>query len=362
MTQIITDTIKENTGIELISVSEALRRNYGRVRVFGMITSTSKLYKMISKIKLYCNQCNKLTEFEYERPATEIKYEDQICFGCTTSAGKKTLATVSDTDYTSVVNVELQDTETFNDIDRLSVMLFDKDTIDIKVGERVTITGEIAVIHKDGRDNSRSKMFAFLISESIKYEYKAIVELTDLDIQANKRFCSSGSVIDNLVKLFGPSIIGYEHVKKGLLLVAVNTGHEYHSYLNQNLNHVNSGRGSERQRLHAVLIGDPGLAKSKLLRAAINIVPNSRYESGENSTGLSLSAIVIREEENYVLRLGPASLAKGAICGINEFGKMDPSDQSHLLSIMEEGEYTVNKYGINGKIISPTTIIASANL
>lgn len=108
MTQIITDTIEENTGIELISVSEALRRNYGRVRVFGMITSTSKLYKMISKIKLYCNQCNKLTEFEYERPATEIKYEDKICFGCTASAGKKTLATVSDTDYTSVVNVELE--------------------------------------------------------------------------------------------------------------------------------------------------------------------------------------------------------------------------------------------------------------
>jgi replicative DNA helicase Mcm len=353
MTQIA--DILEETGPELISVSEALRRNYGKVRVSGMITSTSKLYKMISKIKLYCNQCNKLTEFEYQRPTTEIKSDDRICFGCT-STGKKMYATLSDTDYISVLNVELQDTESFNDIDRLPVMLFDKDTIDIKVGERVTITGEIVVIHKDGRDISRTKMFPFLFSESIKYENKAIIELTDLDKEAIKRYCNRGSVIDNLVKLVDPSIIDYEHVKKGLLLIAVNTGYEYNNYLN-----LNFRPDKDRHRLNAVLIGDPGLAKSRLLKSAVKIVPNSRYESGENSSVLSLTAIVSKEEENYVLRLGPASLAKGAICAINEFGKMNPDDQSHLHSIMEEGEYTVNKYGINANIISPTTIIASAN-
>ena len=61
------------------------------------------------------------------------------------------------------------------------------------------------------------------------------------------------------------------------------------------------------------------------------------------------------------MRLGAAALAKGAMCAINEFGKMDPEDQSHLYSIAEEGDYTINKYGINGRIIAPTTIIASAN-
>ena len=62
---------------------------------------------------------------------------------------KKIYATLSDTEYVSVVNVELQDTESFNDIDRLSVMLFDRDTENISVGERVTVSGEIAVIHKE---------------------------------------------------------------------------------------------------------------------------------------------------------------------------------------------------------------------
>lgn len=326
---------EEKIGNELISVSEALRRNFGTVRVFGMITSMSKVYKLIKKIRLYCNKCQKTTEFEYQRPTTEVKYDDRICFNCTAS-GSKVVATLSDTDYVSVMNVELQDTGSFNDIDRLSVMLFDKDTENINVGERVTIAGEIAIIPKNA--NKNSKLFSWLFAESIKYENKTVVELTDLDIQAIKRYCNKGNVIDNLVQLFDPSIIRYEHVKEGLLYSAVNTGFEHYHYLN----HVSDSR-PDRQRLNAVLIGDRALAKSKLLRSVVRLVPNSRYESGENSSVLSLTAIVSKEDESYVLRLGPASLAKGALCAINEFGKMDIDAQSHLYSIMEEGEYTVNK-------------------
>lgn len=83
------------------------------------------------------------------------------------------------------------------------------------------------------------------------------------------------------------------------------------------------------------------------MKSIVKIVPNSRYESGENSSGKSLTAIVSKEEDNYVLRCGPAVLAKGAICGLNEISKITFEDQGHLLSIMEEGEFTINKHGIN---------------
>jgi replicative DNA helicase Mcm len=109
------------------------------------------------------------------------------------------------------------------------------------------------------------------------------------------------------------------------------------------------------------LVGDPGLAKSALLREATTLVPKSRYESGQNSSGKSLTAIVSKEDESYVLRLGPASLAKGALCAVNELGRISYEDQAYLLDIAEEGEYSINKHGINAKIKAPTTIIASAN-
>ena len=91
------------------------------------------------------------------------------------------------------------------------------------------------------------------------------------------------------------------------------------------------------------------------------MVPNSRYESGQSSSGKSLTAIVSKEDENYILRLGPASLAKNSICAINEFGRTSYEDQAYFLDIMEEGRYTINKYGINASITAPTTMILSAN-
>ena len=118
---------------------------------------------------------------------------------------------------------------------------------------------------------------------------------------------------------------------------------------------------SKRKRINAIFVGDPGLAKSALLREAVKLVPNSRYESGRNSSGKSLTAIVSKEDESYVLRLGPVPLAKEAICAVNELGKINFEDQAYLLDTMEEGEFTINKYGINARIRSPTVIIASAN-
>ena len=104
------------------------------------------------------------------------------------------------------------------------------------------------------------------------------------------------------------------------------------------------------------------MAKSSLLRKAVSLIHNSRYESVQHSSAKSLTAIVVRENEQHFLRLGPIPISKDAVCALNEIGTMTPDDQNHLLDIMEEGEFTNNKYGFNSKIESPTTIIASTNL
>ena len=72
-------------------------------------------------------------------------------------------------------------------------------------------------------------------------------------------------------------------------------------------------------------------------------------------------AIVDKENDSLVLRLGAIVLAKGAICAINEIGAMSFDDQQHLIDIAEEGRCTVDKYGTHFEIDSPTTIIATAN-
>jgi replicative DNA helicase Mcm len=145
--------------------------------------------------------------------------------------------------------------------------------------------------------------------------------------------------------MFAPSIIGYDDVKEGLLLSA-----------------VSSSINKKDKKVNTILIGDPGLAKSELLRQVVKLVPNSTFESVQFSTGKSLTAIVSKEEGDlHTLRLGPIPRAKGAIAGLNEIGRMSPTDQGYLLDTMEEQEFTVNKYGLNSRIDSPTVIVGSAN-
>jgi MoxR-like ATPase len=116
-----------------------------------------------------------------------------------------------------------------------------------------------------------------------------------------------------------------------------------------------------RGRIHALLIGPPGLGKTKLSREAIKVRRNSRYVSAKNTTGRSLTAMILKEGDNYVLNLGPVPLAKNELCVVNEFDKMHSEEQDNLLDVMEEGEITVNKYAKLHTIKSPTTIIATAN-
>jgi DNA replicative helicase MCM subunit Mcm2 (Cdc46/Mcm family) len=116
-----------------------------------------------------------------------------------------------------------------------------------------------------------------------------------------------------------------------------------------------------RGRINTLMVGDPGTAKSLLAREATKVFPNSRYVTAQNASGKSLIAIVDKEYDSLVLRLGAITLSKGAVCAINELGSMSLEDQGHLIDIAEEGRCTVDKYGSHFEIDSPTTIIATAN-
>ena len=99
-----------------------------------------------------------------------------------------------------------------------------------------------------------------------------------------------------------------------------------------------------------------------MLKEAVKLVPNSRYESVQFATGKSLTAIVTREEnDTLILRIGPIPQAKGAIAALNEIVRMNHDDQGPMLDTMQEQEFTTTKFGQNFHIDAPTAIIASAN-
>lgn len=333
----------------ILSVSESIKKHNGQVRSKGVIISLSEPFKLVKSCYAVCD-CGKVKiDSEYEIPLFDIpKINSMSCYDCKSELDIKL-------DYVNAITVELQDDERFNDIEKMTCILMNTDMEKIRAGERVVITGDIHII-----PNSRSKNYHHLIPvlfsyDQIEYTINNQIVIDKKDIDAIRKFAAlkGESVLNGLVEMFDRSIIGLNLAKKCLLISIASSGDDLIDII---------GNRNRRKRIHVLLLGSPGLAKSSLLKKAIKFVKNSRYESSQHASGKSLTAIVDKEKEGRSLKLGPIPLAKGSVCALNEIGTMNFVEQDFLLDIMEEGEFTINKYGINATIKSPTTIIASANI
>ena len=101
-------------------------------------------------------------------------------------------------DHKNTVIIELQDSNSFDDLDRLSVFLFDQDTIGIKVGENVEVIGEIKILEKN------FIYLPYLYGQSIQYLNRENFILTKSDIDKIKEFKETNgedNVIDALASI-----------------------------------------------------------------------------------------------------------------------------------------------------------------
>jgi replicative DNA helicase Mcm len=250
-----------------------------------------------------------------------------------------------DFEYVNATLVGLHDLNNYNDMDKMRVQLFDNDTLDIIIGDTVKVIGTIEIIQtKYGKGKAVSIMFA----DKIIYESKDEIKLSSADIQALTRSkdANYNNLIPKLIEITAPSVIGYPLMKEGLLLSAVNTV-------------IDSPK--RKKRINMILIGPAGLDKTGFLYAATELVPNSSFEGALSSSGLSLTAIVVYEDDTKIPSLGPIPRCQGAISAINELNRMNPKDQWQLLDPTQECLISLNKYNTHAKIRSSTTIIAAAN-
>ncbi len=153
-----------------------------------------------------------------------------------------------------------------------------------------------------------------------------------------------------IVNSIAPSIYGYDHVKEAIMYILFGG-------VAKTLPDI-----SIRGEMNALLVGDPGTAKSQLLQYVARIAPRGLYTSGRGTTAAGLTAAVIREKGGGMsLEAGALVLADKGIACIDEMDKMRPEDRVAIHEAMEQHTVSVAKGGIVATLNARTAILAAAN-
>lgn len=351
------DPTVQNADIEIrianltnnISLNQLLSKYIGKfVSTDGIVRKTDEIRPRIEIGVFECRGC--MRTHEVEQTSTDRIIEPSLCPSC---GGRSFRLKQEASKYIDTQTARMQEP-----LENLSggtepkqmLMILEDDLVDeLNPGDKVRITGTLKTFREERSGKFKNYIYVNHI-EALEQEFEEL-EISEEDEAKIIALSQDPHIYEKIIKSTAPSIKGYRSVKEAIAL-------QLFGGAAKELEDETRLRGD----IHILIVGDPGIGKSQMLKYVSKLAPRSIYTSGKGTTGAGLTAAAVRDElGGWSLEAGALVLGdQGNVC-VDELDKMRSEDRSALHEALEQQTVSIAKAGIMATLNSRCSVLAAAN-
>lgn len=313
----------------------------------GIVRKTDEIRPRIDKAVFECRGCMKIHEIEQ---STSNLVQPSLCTDC---GGRSFRLLQEDSYYIDTQTARIQEP-----LENLSggtepkqmLIILEDDLVDtINPGDSIRVTGTLKTFREERTGKFKNYIYVNHI-EQLEQEFEEL-KISEEDEETILRMAEDPHIYEKIIKSTAPSIKGYRDVKEAIAL-------QLFGGASKELEDKTRLRGD----IHILIVGDPGIGKSQMLKYVSKLAPRSMYTSGKGTTGAGLTAAAVRDElGGWSLEAGALVLGdQGNVC-IDELDKMRPEDRSALHEALEQQTISIAKAGIMATLNARCSVLAAAN-